>query len=79
MADIFFKPICESCRREIKDVVDCKRIEIQSELITKKYEILPNTCPYCGVVFDRIVIPTTLPYDNSEECGVKWFNDEDRI
>lgn len=47
---ILFKPTCSNCGRVINcDVKYRSSIDYQG--------ITPNVCPYCGCVFENIIIP----------------------
>ena len=69
-APITFMPVCTKCLNIIFQTVDAKIItEVESDLpmiIGASYEIIPNKCPYCGIRFDAIKIPTKLPYKATE-------------
>ena len=68
MAEILFKPICSECGKEIKAEIDYKRTDLKvihmPDIIPNK-EISPWCCPNCLSIFNRIVMPTKLPFDNS--------------
>ena len=69
MADITFLPTCSNCGK----VLWGKTIDILEERVVvhreeglctaKDRNIEPWECPKCRHVFDRIVIPTKLPFD----------------
>lgn len=51
MADILFKPTCSNCGRVINNDVKYRSDISYGRVIT------PNICPYCGCVFESIVMP----------------------
>jgi len=53
MNTILFMPVCTKCLKIIWQTVDCD----------DKHNIVPDKCPYCGTWFDRIAMPTKLPFD----------------
>lgn len=68
MAEIIFRPVCSACGK----VLYCDVNIIESLLeppvnnkelwVTKSVEIEPRCCPHCGETFERVVMPTRLPY-----------------
>lgn len=67
MAEIRFLPVCSNCGtilkyREIEFGED-EFGSIDAYLFkANNGRISPNQCPICGIVFDRIVMPTRLPF-----------------
>lgn len=68
MTKIIFRPVCNACG----GVLYCDVGIIESPLeipvsnkelwVAKSTEIEPRCCPHCGETFERIVMPTRLPY-----------------
>ena len=69
MAEIRFLPVCSNCNRIIYETVDfsppdLSYFENNIKYITELQRyISPNICPYCGEYFNRIVMPTELPFE----------------
>ena len=67
MAEIRFLPVCSNCGtilkyREIEFGED-EFGSIDAYLFkANNGRIRPDQCPICGIVFDRIVMPTRLPF-----------------
>ena len=66
MARIEFRPTCSECKQVI-----FKRIDICTYKTDGEYCILPGDitvdpcrCPNCGVYFNKIVMPTKLPFED---------------
>lgn len=65
-AHIAFLPVCSNCGSVIYDVIRYS----QSEPVIKhgdnmvSYYIDPPICKECGAVFEKITLPTRLPFDN---------------
>lgn len=68
MARIEFKPTCSACKRQIHGKIDCATFsEKLCGNVIQDYTIEPLTCPYCGALFEEIVMPVSLPYYNEGE------------
>lgn len=66
MSSILFRPTCEKCGTVIWDHIDCKTFsETVDRFSTRHYCIEPYQCRECGAIFDSVVMPTRLPFDNS--------------
>lgn len=54
---IIFRPTCSFCGNVLQNsIVDAHG--------TTSF-VTPNICSYCGKYFDRIIMPTKLPYDDA--------------
>lgn len=68
MAEINFLPVCSACGSVIDEEIDYREAEYsenrQNNGFTLKHacEIVPRRCPKCAEWFDRITMPTKLPY-----------------
>ena len=68
MAEIVFRPVCSACGEVL--YCDVSITDSWLELTanykepwkTKSVSIEPICCPYCGKTFEKIVMPTRLPY-----------------
>ena len=67
MARIDFLPVCSNCRGILDfEVIDCKYEESNTTgnmyKLLKRPHISPEYCPFCGLFFEEITMPTKLPY-----------------
>lgn len=68
---IEFRPVCSKCNQEINDIIDYNEYEPDIDNARRLDHlgvIEPMMCPHCGVKFERITVPRSLPYDNRKEC-----------
>lgn len=66
-ASIIFRPICSKCKHIIYEDVDYIEYPVHSKLgWFKDYSITPKECPYCGIRFNKIEMPTSLPFYERE-------------
>lgn len=67
--EIRFMPVCSNCERIIHGYIDVQEVEPLANRdnhkmqIWKEHEIIPWRCPYCETMFERIVMPTKLPFN----------------
>lgn len=68
MATIQFMPVCTECKKVIFDYIDCNNevLSMDNVRYPTHYQITPYSCPNCGAIFEQIVMPTRLPFDNRE-------------
>lgn len=71
-AAIKFMPICSKCQQIIWDEIDFKEDpdQVEGEASFKIFmtcSIFPKTCPNCGRIFESIVIPKKLPFNNQKD------------
>lgn len=74
-ASIEFVPVCSNCKHIITDLIDFRSTVTDvlvgspekgmEKMLAPNYQIHPYSCPNCKMIFDRIALPTKLPYDNS--------------
>ena len=72
-AGIEFQPVCSNCGTVIYDIVSVeqyKPVVDQRGRNSVSYSIEPHRCKRCGVIFERVSMPTRLPYDNRREMSV---------
>ena len=67
MADIRFLPVCSNCGTILKyreiEVYEEEFGRIDGYLFTANNgKISPDQCPICGIIFDKIIMPTRLPF-----------------
>ena len=68
MARIKFEPTCSACKRLIHGKIDCETFsEKLCGNVIQDSIIEPSKCPYCGALFEEIVMPVSLPYYNEGE------------
>ena len=63
MAKIIFAPVCSKCEKVIRQRVDFKYDdkETDEKYLLKDKIIEPECCPNCGAYFQEIIMPQRLP------------------
>lgn len=67
MAEINFLPVCSACGSVIGEEIDYREAEYsenrqKTDSHLNAHEIIPRRCPNCAEWFDRITMPTRLPF-----------------
>lgn len=68
MAKIIFRPVCDACGEVLYCDVNFTEsllevpVNNKEPCMTKLIEIEPAYCPHCGKTFEKILLPTRLPY-----------------
>lgn len=78
MAEIIFRPVCSICGRVLYcDVSITESLleavaNIKEPWLPKSIPIEPTYCPHCGKTFERIIMPTRLPYHTDIMDSHDW-------
>lgn len=72
IAAIVFLPVCSNCRHIINEEVGA---DFESGLFINA-AVTPRYCPHCGSFFDRIAMPTKLPFKEEMEL---YLHEEENI
>ena len=67
-AEILFRPICSKCKHILYEEIDYIEYPVAigdyKGMLMNNFTITPQKCPYCNAPFERIEIPTKLPFRN---------------
>ena len=69
IAEIHFLPVCSKCNQILWETIDCKEeppyyVGQRERYYVPNCIISPERCPYCKRPFEKIVMPTKLPFNN---------------
>ena len=63
--EINFLPVCKNCHNILFDIpigINEYVDDYDDNGIVAAKHILPDQCPYCGELFEKITLPTKLPF-----------------
>ena len=69
MADIQFRPVCSNCNSIINDTVNLETYNLETYVTgqdcmqRRSCFVRPSFCSKCGELFERIIMPTRLPFE----------------
>lgn len=72
ITSISFLPVCSNCRHIINEEVD---VDLESGSFINAV-VTPRYCSHCGSFFDRIVMPTKLPFKEEMEL---YLHEEENV
>jgi len=70
-ATIQFLPVCSNCGHIIYDIIDITKDQSSTEIYHMPHpRIEPGQCKRCGAIFEQIIIPNRLPFNNKKEFSI---------
>ena len=78
MAEIIFRPVCSVCSRvlycdtSITESLLEASVNSKEPWLLKSMSIEPICCPDCGETFEKIIMPTRLPYHTDIMDSHDW-------